>query len=62
MDIFNNNILNRTSKTDNLTQNTNWDIQSQTLNYLFSMNYKLFENKGRSRLRKNRKYNDTPID
>jgi outer membrane receptor protein involved in Fe transport len=62
VDIFNNNILNRTSKTDNLTQNTNWDIQSQTLNYLFSMNYKLFENKGRSRLRKNRKYNDTPID
>jgi len=62
VDIFNNNILNRTSKTSNLTQNTIWDIQSQTLNFLFSVNYKLFENKGRLRSRKDREYNETPID
>ncbi|MDO5970869.1 TonB-dependent receptor [Flavivirga aquimarina] len=62
VDIFNNNVLNRTSKTSNLTQNTNWDIQSQTLNYLFTIKYKLFKNKERTRSRKNRKYNDTPID
>ncbi len=62
VDIFNNNILNRTSKTNNLTQNTIWDIQSQTLNFLFSINYKLFENKERFRSRKDREYNETPID
>lgn len=62
VDIFNNNLLNQTSKTNNLTQNTIWDIQSQTLNFLFSINYKLFENKKRFRSRKDREYNETPID
>ena len=62
VDILNNNILNRTSKTNNLTQNTIWDIQSQNQNFLFSLNYKLFENKERFRSRKDRKYNETPID
>jgi outer membrane cobalamin receptor len=64
VDVFNNNLLNRTSKTNNLTQNTIWDIQSQTLNFLFSINYKLFENKKRlkSRSRIDRKYDETPID
>jgi len=62
VDIFNNNILNRISKTNNLTQDTIWDIQSQTLNFLFSINYKLFENKERFRSRKDREYNETPID
>ncbi|MEH6538354.1 MAG: TonB-dependent receptor [Psychroserpens sp.] len=62
VDIFNNNILNRTSETDNLIQNTIWDFQSQTQNFLFSLNYKLFENKERFRSRKDRKYNETPID
>jgi outer membrane receptor protein involved in Fe transport len=62
VDILRNNTLNRTSKTDHLTQNTIWDFQSQTQNFLFSMNYKLFENKKRFRSRKDREYNETPID
>jgi len=62
VDILNNNILNRTSKTNNLTQNTIWAFQSQSQNFLFSLNYKLFENKERFRSRKDRKYNETPID
>ncbi len=62
VDVFNSNILNRTSKTDHLIQHTVWDIQSQTLNFLFSLNYKLFENKMRYRSRKDREYNETPMD
>ena len=62
VDVFNSNFINRTSKTINLNQNTIWDFQSQTQNFLLSLNYKLFENKERFRSRKDRKYNETPID
>ena len=62
VDVFNNNFMNRTSKTINLSQNTIWGFQSQTQNFLLSLNYKLFENKERFRSRKDRKYNETPID
>ncbi|MDC6364690.1 MULTISPECIES: outer membrane beta-barrel family protein [Flavobacteriaceae] len=62
VDIFNNYMLNRTSVTDNLFQETNWDIQMQTRNFLFSLRYTLFENKGKNRKRKERQYNEAPID
>ncbi len=62
VDVFNSNGFHRTSKTAYLIQKTDWDIQSQTRNFLFSINYKLFENKKRFRTRKNREYYETPID
>ncbi len=62
VDVLDNNILNITNETGNLIQNTTWDIQSQTLNYLLSINCNIFEKKERSRRRKNRDYNPSPID
>ena len=62
VDVFNNYILDRTSITDNLFQETHWDIQMQTRNFLFSLRYTLFENKGKNRKRKERQYNEAPID
>ena len=62
VDIFNQNILERYSKTSNLSQKTTWDIQMQTRNFLISANYKLFENKQKNRNRKNRNYNEAPIE
>ena len=62
VDIFNNYTLDRISITANLFQETNWDIQMQTRNFLISLSYILFENKGENRKRKERQYNEVPID
>lgn len=62
VDVFNSYKFKRISKTENLNQTTNWDFQSQTSNFLLSLNYKLFENKGKTRQRKDRNYNEAPID
>ncbi|RIV32577.1 TonB-dependent receptor [Flagellimonas lutimaris] len=62
VDIFNQNISERYSRTSNLMQKTTWDIQLQTRNILISANYKLFENKKQSRNRKKRNYNTVPIE
>jgi outer membrane receptor protein involved in Fe transport len=63
VDIFNSYGLERRTKTPNLVQDTNWEFQSaRGFNFLFSVNYKLFENKMRTRNRRDRKYNETPID
>lgn len=62
VDIFNQNILERYSRTSNLMQKTTWDIQMQTRNFLISANYKLFENNQKNRNRKARNYNEAPIE
>jgi len=62
VDIFNSYKFKRISKTGRLNQTTIWDFQSQTSNFLLSLNYKLFENKGKTRQRKDRNYNEAPID
>ncbi|RIV35992.1 TonB-dependent receptor [Flagellimonas lutimaris] len=62
VDIFNQNILERYSQTSNLSQKTTWNIQMQTRNFLISANYKLFENNQKNRNRKDRNYNEAPIE
>ena len=62
VDIFNQNILQRHSITPNLEQNTIWDIQLQTLNFLVSVRYQLFTNRGKVRKRKKRRYHEVPVD
>ncbi len=62
VDILNSYRYRRKSVTSNLTQTTNWDFQAQTTNYLLSLRYRLFENKGKRRSRKLRHYNEVPID
>lgn len=62
MDIFNTNTIKRTTITDNLNQETNWDFQMQTRNFLFGLQYKLFENKGKTRNRMERQYHESPIE
>ena len=62
VDIFDNNILKTTSKSDNLTQKSTWHIQSQRFNVLLSLSYKLFKNNKKTRNRKSRRYNKTSID
>ena len=62
VDIFNQNLFRRLSRTQNLTQITDWDIQTQTRNVLFNLSYKLFENKIKNRTRKERNYKEAPID
>jgi len=62
VDILNSYQFKRKSVTQNLIQDTEWDFQSQTTNYLLSLTYKLFENKGKTRNRKERNYNEAPIE
>ncbi len=62
VDVFNSYKFKRFSKTERLNQTTNWDFQSQTSNVLLSLNYKIFENKGKTRQRKERNYSEAPID
>jgi len=62
VDVLNSNQFKRIGKTANLNQTTIWDFQSQTSNYLLSLNYNLFENNGKNRQRKDRQYNEAPLD
>ncbi|NER15030.1 TonB-dependent receptor [Leptobacterium flavescens] len=62
VDVLNRNVFENNSRSLNLSQHTVWDIELQRRNFLVSINYKLFESKLRSRNRKNRRYNEAPID
>ncbi|OJJ16765.1 hypothetical protein BKI52_33195 [marine bacterium AO1-C] len=62
VDIFNRNVFQRRSQTPNLEQDTRWNIQLQTFNFLVSMRYQLFRNKGKVRKRKQRRYQEAPVD
>jgi len=62
VDILNSYKVKRKSVTQNLVQNTDWNFQLQTTNYLVSLTYKLFENIGKTRKRKSRQYNEAPIE
>ncbi|EDP72810.1 TonB-dependent receptor, putative [Flavobacteriales bacterium ALC-1] len=57
VDLLDNNLMYRTAVTQNVIQNEVWRFQSQTFGYLFSVSYKLFQNKQKTRNRKNRNYN-----
>lgn len=56
VDLFDNNLMYRTAVTQNVTQNEVWRFQSQTFGFLLSASYKLFQNKGKTRNRKDRDY------
>ncbi len=56
VDLLDNNLMYRTSITENVTQDEVWRFQSQTFGFLLSTSYKLFQNKGKTRNRKNRNY------
>ncbi|WP_340200673.1 TonB-dependent receptor domain-containing protein [Ascidiimonas sp. W6] len=56
VDLLDNNLMYRTAVTQNVTQNEVWRFQSQTFGFLLSASYKLFQNKGKIRNRKNRNY------
>lgn len=56
VDLLDNNLLRRTTVTQNVIQKDVWRFQTQTFGVLFSMNYKLFQNKGKTRNRKDRDY------
>ena len=57
VDLLDNNLMNRTAVTENVIQSEVWRFQSQTFGYLFNVSYKLFQNKQKTRNRKNRNYN-----
>lgn len=56
IDLLDNNLMYRTAVTQNVTQNEVWRFQSQTFGFLLSASYKLFQNKGKTRNRKNRNF------
>jgi len=56
VDIFDNNLRQRIMVLPNITQNETWRFQSQTFGWLLTINYKLFQNKGKIRSRKQRDY------
>lgn len=56
IDLLDNNLMYRTAVTQNVVQNEVWRFQSQTFGFLLSASYKLFQNKGKIRNRKNRNY------
>jgi outer membrane receptor protein involved in Fe transport len=56
IDVLDNNLFYRTAVTQNVVQKEVWRFQSQTFGFLFSMSYKLFQNKGKTRNRKDRDY------
>tara|TARA_R110002051_G_scaffold290773_2_gene354485 strand:- start:17481 stop:19799 length:2319 start_codon:yes stop_codon:yes gene_type:complete len=56
VDLLDNNLMYRTALTQNVTQNEVWRFQSQTFGFLLSASYKLFQNKGKTRNRKDRNY------
>jgi len=62
VNIFRGNVYKSITKTNTLTQKTVWETQSQRFNFLLSLNYQLFKNKRNIRNRKQRSYNEIPID
>ncbi len=56
VDLLDNNLMHRTTRTQYVVQNEVWRFQSQTFGFLFSAGYTLFQNKGKIRNRKNRNY------
>lgn len=56
VDLLDNNLFYRTAITQSIIQNEVWRFQSQTFGFLLSASYKLFQNKGKARNRKNRNY------
>ncbi|WP_350290541.1 TonB-dependent receptor family protein [uncultured Croceitalea sp.] len=56
IDLLDNNLFYRTVVTQNVRQNEVWRFQSQTFGFLLSASYKLFQNKGKTRNRKDRDY------
>ncbi len=56
IDVLDNNLRKSTLITDQIVQNEVWRFQSQTFGVLFNLNYKLFQNQGKTRTRKQRDY------
>lgn len=56
IDLLDRNLFRRKTITPGIIQNEIWKFQSQTFGVLFSINYKLFQNKGKVRTRKERDY------
>ncbi len=56
VDVLDTNLRKRTMILPNITQNETWRFQSQTFGWLFSLNYKLFQNKGKVRNRTQRDF------
>ncbi|WP_350286704.1 outer membrane beta-barrel family protein [uncultured Croceitalea sp.] len=56
IDVLDNNLREGTLITEQVTQNEIWRFQSQTFGVLFSLNYGLFQNQGKTRNRKQRDY------
>lgn len=56
IDVLDNNLMHRKTVTRQVVQNEMWRFQSQTFGVLFSLSYKLFQNKETTRSRKARNY------
>ncbi|WP_109438174.1 outer membrane beta-barrel family protein [Aquimarina sp. AU119] len=56
VDVLDNNLMKRNTRTTEFNQRTVWKFQSQTLGFLFSLNYMLFKNENKERNRKKREY------
>ncbi|CAM1364157.1 TonB-dependent receptor domain-containing protein [Tenacibaculum xiamenense] len=57
VDVLDNNLRKRKLVLTNVVQNETWRFQSQTFGWMFTLNYKLFQNQGKTRNRKQRNYN-----
>ncbi|WP_106792699.1 outer membrane beta-barrel family protein [Aquimarina sp. Aq78] len=56
IDVLDDNLMKRNTRTTEFSQRTVWKFQSQTLGFLFSLKYTLFKNGDRARNRKEREY------
>lgn len=56
IDVLDDNLMHRKTVTQEVLQKEVWNFQSQTFGFLFSVNYKLFQNKEKVRTRKDRDY------
>ncbi|WP_109852069.1 outer membrane beta-barrel family protein [Aquimarina sp. AU58] len=56
IDVLDNNLMKRNTRTPEFSQRTVWKFQSQTLGFLFSLKYTLFKSEDRARNRKEREY------
>ncbi len=57
VDVLDANLRRRTIVLPGITQNETWKFQSQTFAWMLSLNYRIFQNKGKIRSRKSRNYN-----
>jgi len=62
VNIFRGNAYKSITKTNTLIQKTIWKSQSQRFNFLLNLSYQLFKNKNKTRNKKQRSYNEVPID